>query len=288
MIMLTTKNYGKHTAYSRYKSQIVPTNPLIFEYVIDPDLWPVIPDDNFRVMNLNCCRFPKTFYAKIIIANLILSAKPDIVLLQEISGYAYLRDMIDFINTYNGSRLYAIQEGHQSIRNLSLCILYKIDSLSYPVRNTLFQEVPGYDEFFPRLPLQVQFIHSDFNVTVVNNHLVSHHYRNHTIMRESAFEALGAYFDWTPTNELLLCGGDFNLDTDGALYAADLPQFEHDYGIYRNNSDIMMFHDYNLGPIVKAGYKQYLYDFNTYLNITDNIWQLYVSDHKPIVLDMPL
>jgi len=138
------------------------------------------------------------------------------------------------------------------------------------------------------LPLQLQLTHADFNVTVVDNHLVSHHYVDNTIMLEDSFEALGDYFNWSPSNELLLCGGDFNHDTSGRLYTDYLSMFQIIYGSYRNSSDIILFHKDCYGPIIQSGFSQYFWDYKTYLNITKKDWQLYVSDHFPIILDMPL
>ncbi len=286
--MLTDRNFGKHTAYSRYASQIVPSNPESWSYNIDDSLWPLIPNNNFRVMSLNCLRFPKTYYSLRVIANCILSAKPDIVLLQEIDCFAMARQLVQFINSYHGSFLYNIQEGVQSIRNLSLVVFYKVGTLSEPARKTLFSDLPDYRSFFPRLPLQIKLTHADFDVTVVNNHLVSMGYKDNVIMLEDSFEALGNYFDWSPTSELVLCGGDFNHDTTGRLYTDYLSQFQIVYGSYRNSSDIVLFHKDNYGHIVQSGFAQYFWDYKTILDITKKNWELYVSDHFPIVLDMPL
>ena len=286
--MINYNTLGKHSKYSRYSSQKIPTNPSTWTYSIDPALWPVIPPNNFRVMSLNCERFPKTYYSKIIIANLILSSKPDIVILQEVSGFAMIRNLVQFINSYHGSYLYDVRFGYESTRNLSLVTIYNINSLSLLSQDTLYETCPAALDCFRRLPLEIKFHRPDFDVLICNNHFVSHSHSCSVEMINNSFEFLGNYFNWSPSMQLVLLGGDFNTSTGNVLYSTYLSQFNLNYGPYYNNSDLIMFHLDNLGTIIRSGFKQYHWNFNLYCNVSNTDYGLYCSDHKPIVLDMPL
>ena len=286
--MINNNTLGKHSKWSRYQSQKIPTDPSTWTYAIDPALWPVIPPNNFRVMSLNCERFPKTYYSKIIIANLILSSKPDIVILQEVSGFAMIRQLVQFINSYHGSYLYDVRFGYESIRNLSLVTIYKVTSLDLLSTDTLFEGDSEAQKYFRRFPLEIKFHRPDFDVLVCNNHFVSHSHKESLVMIEKSFEYLGNYFNWSPSMQLVLLGGDFNTSTGNVLYSTYLSQFNLNYGTFYNNSDLIMFHLDNIRHIVQAGWTQYLWDFNLYCNVSNTDYGLYCSDHKPIVLDLPL
>ena len=135
--MLTEKNYGKHTKWSRYQSQQKPTDPETWSYTIDDTKWPSFPRDTIRILNINCLRFPKTFYSLKILANLIMSSHCDVAMLQEISTVSMMFDLTDFINKFLGSTVYGMIRGPQTVTNLQLCYLYKLSTFDYDAHSTL-------------------------------------------------------------------------------------------------------------------------------------------------------
>ncbi len=286
--MLTEKNYGKHTKWSRYQSQIKPTDPETWSYDIDDTKWPAVVANNVRILSINCLRFPKTFYSKIILANLIMSSNCDVAILQEISTISMLPELRDFINEFLGSDVYSFTSGKQSIRNLQLSVFYKSSIWDFESRVSLaLNDITGIYPF-PRLPFQVLLSGPSFDINITNLHLPSNGYQDNVIRKEACFEALGDHFDWSPSGELLLLGGDFNTATNASLYTTYLNDFQIVYGSYYSASDIILFHKDNYGPIIKSGFSQYFWDYESYMDLTRTEWRLYFSDHKPVILDLPI
>lgn len=286
--MLTEKNYGKHSKWSRYQSQRKPTDPESWSYTIDDTKWPSFPASTVRIMSVNCLRFPKTFYSLKILANLIMSSHCDVAMLQEISTVSMVVDLLDFINKFLGSTVYGMIRGPQTVTNLQLSYLYKLSVFDYSDHSTLDLNSSPPEYPFPRLPFNLILEHSSFDLNITNVHLVSHHYQDNAQRRIDSFYSLGDYFDWNPVDELLLLGGDWNHSSNGALFGTYLSQFQLTYGSYYSNSDMIIFHKYNSGRIVKIGYSQYQWNYKSYCDITDINYALYFSDHKPIVLDLPI
>ena len=286
--MLTTRNYGKHTKWSRYQSQIKPTDPESWNYDIDQRLWPSPVLANVRILSINCLRFPKTFYSIKILANLIMSTNCDVAILQEISTISMVKDLLLFINKFLGSKVYDFVPGIQSVTNLQLVTFFKKTIWTYYSRTSL--ELNDETEIypFPRLPFNVKLLGRTFDINITNVHLPSNRYQDNIIRKEACFEALETYFDWSPDEELLLLGGDFNTDTTAILFTRYLSDFQIVYGSYHSTSDIILFHKDNLDPIIQSGWKQYIWDYETYMDLTPTEWQLYFSDHKPVILDMPI
>lgn len=286
--MLTEKNYGKHTKWSRYQSQQKPTNPETWSYTIDDTKWPSFPASTIRIMSVNCLRFPKTFYSLKILANLVMSSHCDVAMLQEISTVSMVIDLVDFINNFLGSTVYGMIRGPQTVTNLQLSYLYKLSVFDYTDHSTLDLNSAPPEYPFPRLPFNMILEHDDFDLNITNVHLVSHHYQDNTQRRTDSFEALGDYFDWSPNNELLLLGGDWNHSSNGVLFTTYLSQFQIVYGSYYSNSDMILFHKDCFGPIIKSGFQQYHWNYETYCGLSVTEYGLYFSDHKPVVLDLPI
>jgi len=286
--MLTDKNYGKHSKYSRYSSQIKPTDPESWNYSIDEGLWPAAVPDNIRILSINCLRFPKTYYSLKILANLIMSSNCDVAILQEISTTSMMRDLLSFINKFLDSDVYSFVPGRDSITNLQLVTFYKKSTWTFYKRETLELNDSTNIYPFPRDPFSLQLMGDSFDIDITNVHFPSHSYVDSAQRIDSCFSNLGAYFNWSPINTLLLVGGDFNTDTASILFSDYLSDFQLDFKTYHSNSDIILFHKDNLGSIIQPGFIQYSWNYQTYMNLTPTEWLLYFSDHKPIILDLPI
>lgn len=287
-MLISQKTYGKHSKWSRYRSQKVPVDPGTWSYEIDDKLWPSRPRDTIRTLTVNLNRYPLTYYSQIVVANLILSSQPDVVFLQEISTTSMVKTLVDFLNDYLGVDTYSYIIGATSIRNLQLSSIYNSVDWSSPIKNILFtgHELPYRP--FPRLPLMLTLEGDSFDLSFTNIHLLSHRAQDDSTLREEAFETLGGYFDYTPENQLLLLGGDFNTTDTSALYSEYLSQFELDYLPYRWSADVMLIHGSNINDLITDKFSQYLWNLVNYLGISVQDWKTYVSDHEPVILDMPI
>lgn len=273
------------SAYSRSRSQSKKTDPGTWSYTIQPEFFPNFPADTLRVMSINLQRFPHTFYSLDVIASVILSAKPHIVLLQEISRQSAIPELISIIESFSTDRIYKKKINKLTVRNLQLCILWDTETFDLDSFQTLFHTYePPYLDFI-RPVVNINLISDWFDVGVNNLHLPSNRTIGSLAKREICFAKLENHFPFMSQNQLVILGGDWNTGYRSSFYSDYLSLFRSQYKNYYWRSDVILN---NLGcenHIIKSNPKQFVWDYININKINASDWLSYVSDHFPIVTD---
>ena len=287
-MILDQKIFGKHSKYSRYSSQKKPPDPHSWSYSIDDSLWVSKPSNTLRIQSVNCCRFPKSYYSFFILANLIMSSHCDICFLQEISTLSMLSDLCRFMNTFLSTDKYRFYTGTGSVRNLSLSFIYDSSTITSDGTQTMFFNDTDCYPFFPRLPFRLNSAYSSFFTYFTNLHLISNHHTQPLFLREKAFKYLQDHLGDIPANSLLIIGGDWNQASSSSWFSTYFPEFKSDFSPYSSNADLLLLNNNAIGSLVTSGLTQYLYDFELYCGLSPSNYAIWFSDHKPIILDLPL
>lgn len=276
------------SAYSKSKSQKAKPNPHTWSYDILPEYFPTFPKNTIRILSLNCCRFPMTYYAKKVIASLILSAQPHIIFLQEVSSMSEIRSMLELMSEYDPVRQYDFRFTRATVRNLQLVMMYDRNTIVLNYFDLLFRKyMPPFPDF-NRPVLHAYFTSDWFDINCYNLHLPSNRSANATSKRSECYTILQDHFSAIPSNILTILGGDWNTPDTSEEWGSKLPMFRSEYIDYKWTSDVLCNNLNSEYFIINTSPSQYLWDTLTFNIITSTHWKKYVSDHFPIILDLEI
>lgn len=282
---INDKLFSRHSNWSRYQSQKVKTDPETWNYEIKPAYFPSYPSDTIRVLSMNLERYPKTYYSPVVVASVILSTQARLVYIQELTRTNAIPELCNFLNNYLDSDAYDFIYGIDTIRNLQIAILYNKDYCSLLSFKDIFLDYSASKQAFSRPVLSGVFDFDFFILRAYALHLPSHSKIGGSDMIINCFEELGNFFDSVSKDILYVLGGDWNTTSTSSLFGTHLPDFTSVFASYSNNSDMLLNNSNALTNIIKDPPVQVVWNTTTYNQITNRNWNLYVSDHFPIVCD---
>lgn len=276
---------GRHSAYSRYASQKVKSDPGSWSYSIQPAYFPSFPSSTFRILSINLQRYPMSFYSPVVISSVIASSLPHVVFFQEISRSSAIPELVNFINDYQSDRLYSYIFGIDTVRNLQIVILFDTDTVTLNDFTNLFRDYAAEKLSFNRPVLYLDCTFTDFDVKFYNLHLPSNRKIGSSDMRTNCFSSLDTYFNSLDSDTLYLLGGDWNVGTSSSLFSTYLSNFRYQFTGFSNSSDMILNNLNAEKNIIESSPVQLNWNTALYNQITKSNWNSYVSDHFPIVCD---
>lgn len=281
------KTIGRHSNYSRYKT----CNPLDigsgFDYHYDPEDFPKRDDTTFRVITLNCNRFPRTLHSEAILTCLLFASLPDMLILQEVKAIPVLNDVVQMVTSSELPGTFGIFAGKEYSSGLNIASVYRLDTLDNSVKSELFKEFHIQNLYSLRRPINVNTFFNIQELDFLDLHLVSRSQREHVEIRGACLEAMQSFFELPGNDSYMIMGGDWNIDSDSDTLYNHFENFNIYIDEYDNSSDHFLVSKALIDPRDINRLQQYKLPIEEYLQLSEEEYTLYMSDHFPVVLDIP-
>lgn len=282
------RNIGRHSNYSRYKS----CQPLDigtgFNYSYDPDDFPERDPDIFRIITLNCNRFPRTLWSESILTCLLLSSLPDVLILQEVKAIPVLNEVVSAVTKSALPGTFSCFSGKEYSSGLNLATVFCLDSLVNSTKSELFQKFHLQSLYSLRRPIQLKTFLENNGLRFMNLHMVSRSQTDNRSIRLACLNEMTDYFDIPGNDEQMIMGGDWNIDSNSPSLPDHFPNFNCYISEYFNSSDHFLVSKQLISSQDIKDCSQYKMDVPQYLQLSFANYLLYMSDHFPVVLDIPV
>lgn len=281
------KSIGQHSNYSRYKT----CNPLDigsgFNYEYDPEDFPERDPEIFRIITLNCNRFPRTLWSESILTCLLLAALPDVLILQEVKAIPVLNNVCRYITQSALPGSYELFSGKEYSSGLNIATVYRLSTLPDSVYSEMFQDFHIQSLYSLRRPILLDTLYEETAIEVMNLHLVSRSQSEHESIRLACLNEMTDYFDIPDNDKQMIMGGDWNINSKDKTLSTHFPGFNYYISSYYNVSDHFLVSKKLISATDIKECSQYKLPVVEYLQLSEANYLLYMSDHFPVVLDIP-
>lgn len=278
---------GQHSNYSRYKT----CNPLDigsgFNYEYDPEDFPDRDSYIFRIITLNCNRFPRTLWSESILTCLLLSALPDVLILQEVKAIPVLNNVCNYVTQSALPGSYELYSGKEYSSGLNIAIVYRLSTLRDSTHFEIFQDFHIQSLYSLRRPILLKTVFDEASIDVMNLHLVSNSQSENESIRLACLNEMTEYFEVPDNDKQMIMGGDWNINSKDSRLPEHFPGFNCFIDSYYNNSDHFLVSKKLISALDIKECFQYKLPVLEYLQLSEENYLLYMSDHFPVVLDIP-
>jgi len=184
------KSLGRHSKYSRYKVCKNFFGGKNFNFVCNPEIFPPRDPDLFRIITINCNRFPYSAWSESILTCLLLSSLPDVLVLQEVKCMSDLRSCVLLANKSPLPGSFDTFTGKENTSGLNLAVVYSLDSLARNFKTELFQDFDVDSLYSLRRPFQLTGFLKIKRLHFMNLHGVSRSQRDNQAIRLACLVAL--------------------------------------------------------------------------------------------------
>lgn len=282
------RTFGRHSKYSRYKT----CQPLDigagYNYEYDPELFPPRDPHFFRIITLNCNRFPRTLWSESILTCLLFAALPDVLILQEVKAIPVLSEVVTAVTESVLPGRFSFFSGKEYQSGLNIATVYNIDIHENPCKSEI---LPGFDIddlYSLRRPVQLNGILNDHQLHFMNLHGVSRSQRDHQAIRLACLDAMKEYFLDPEKLYGMIVGGDWNIDSNDLDFKLNFPEFNVFISDYFSPTDHFIISKALISPDDIGEVLQYQMNILEYLQLREADYLVYMSDHFPVVLDIPI
>lgn len=279
---------GRHSNYSRYKT----CNPLDigsgFNYEYDSEDFPERDSDIFRIITLNCNRFPRTLWSESILTCLLLAALPDVLILQEVKAIPVLNNVCNYVTQSALPGSFELFSGKEYSSGLNIATVYRLSTLPGSAYSEMFQDFHIQSLYSLRRPILLDTLYETTPIQFMNLHLVSRSQSEHESIRLACLNEMTDYFEVPENRKQMIMGGDWNINSKDKTLGTHFPWFNYYISLYYNASDHFLVSKDLISALDIKECSQYKLPIIEFLQLSEANYLLYMSDHFPVVLDIPI